>query len=102
MNTPDWFSISPSSVTLPAAQWKADVDPQSFFPSLKQMIGMRLHLTPGVASPFEFLECHKIRQEKVLVFVVVGDDNLTLEDDWALFPSDTLITQLLLLKERNK
>lgn len=82
--------------------WQAQPNQATQQWSLKQMIGMRLRLNNGDQSPFDFLECHKTLQDKVLVFVVVGGDSVTLEDDWKLFPSDALITQLILLKEKNQ
>ena len=66
------------------------------------MIGMRLRLNNGDRSPFDFLECYRRPDDTVLVFVVVGNDNVVLADDWNLFPSDTLITQLILLKEKSQ
>lgn len=97
-------SIRPSGPAMrPQFTWRAEPDLATQQWSLKQMIGMRLRLNNGDKSPFDFLECHKTLQDKVLVFVVaVGGDSVTLEDDWKLFPSDALITQLILLKEKNQ
>lgn len=47
-----------------------------------------------------FDHVHCVRKEKadvVLVLVVIGEKHELLEDGYALFPSDTLITQLRLL-----
>lgn len=101
---PAWISnaytIPPPNATQVTASQV--MDPFSFSVSLKAMIGMRLHLGLGTKFPFDFIECHKTRQNKVFVFVVVDDNNVTLEDEWELFPSDALITQLILMKEKNK
>ncbi len=95
-------SIRPSGPPISNKVWNAYPNENTQTWSLKQMIAMRLRLSNGDRSPFDFLECHKTFQDKVLVFVVVGDDSVTLEDDWKLFPSDALITQLILLKEKNQ
>jgi hypothetical protein len=69
--------------------------------TLPAMIATRLHLGPGDKLPFEFIEAHRSRcGEKVFVFVVAGDKAVTLEDEWPLFPSDTLITSLRLLEKK--
>lgn len=61
-----------------------------------QLLMSRLRVPPGMLMPFEFLNCH-VSKGKAFVFVVKGGNSTTLEDDPALFPSDTLITQLRLL-----
>lgn len=48
-------------------------------------------------SDFEFIRVHKANEDKYYVFVVQGGAAVTLEDN-ALFPSDTLITQLRLIQ----
>lgn len=48
-------------------------------------------------SPFKVTHCHRLNADKAVVFIIDGDKHLTLEDDWNLFPSDTLITQLRLM-----
>jgi hypothetical protein len=62
----------------------------------KMWIAMRLRLPEGQRWPFDFLETH-YAGEKVLVFAVIGDNHVVLEDAAELFPSDTLITQLRLI-----
>jgi len=62
----------------------------------KMWISMRLRLPEGQRWPFDFLETH-YAGEKVLVFAVIGDNHVVLEDAAELFPSDTLITQLRLI-----
>jgi hypothetical protein len=48
-----------------------------------EMLAARFGLAPGRKLPFEFVHCHK---------------HVTIEDDGALFPSDTLMTQLRMIK----
>lgn len=62
----------------------------------KIMIAIRLRLDEGDIFPFEHLSSART-SDKVYVFVVQNETPVTLEDDIALFPSDTLITQLRLL-----
>lgn len=64
----------------------------------KRMIAMRLHIPEGETVPFDFLETH-LYKETVFVYVSVDGKNVILEDDAALFPSDTLITQLRLIQK---
>jgi hypothetical protein len=64
----------------------------------KRMIGMRLWLPNGYSWSFDFLETHW-HGEKVFVFVATGEQYVVLEDQAALFPSDTLITQLRLIQK---
>ena len=73
--------------------------PADSHPSFEQMIAMRLHVPQGGMIPFDYLRCHRHRDnQRVSVFVVVDDKSLIIEDQWDLFPSDTLITQLRILK----
>lgn len=69
----------------------------AFPESRKRMIGMRLRLAEGSLWPWPFLETHAT-EDKVLIFLVVKDKPVFLEDDKSLFPSDTLVTQLRLLE----
>lgn len=62
----------------------------------KVMIAMRLRLDEGDRFPFQHLSTAKT-DDKVFVFVVQNDQPVILEDESALFPSDTLTTQLRLL-----
>lgn len=68
--------------------------------SLGEMIAMRLHLDEGSAMPFEHLHAFKLKSDKVAVCVAVDGQAQIIEDDWALFPSDTLITKLRLLEQK--
>lgn len=61
-----------------------------------KMIAMRLRLHEGQKIPYHDLFT-SLAGDKVFVFVVQDNQAVTLEDDAALFPSDTLITQLRLL-----
>jgi hypothetical protein len=47
---------------------------------------------------FSFIAAHKLNNEKVAVFVVRKGEPVTIIDDWALYPSDALLTQLRLLE----
>lgn len=59
-------------------------------------IAMRMRWTEGMLPPYQKLDT-ALTGEKVLVWVVVKDESVVLEDERDLFPSDTLITQLRLL-----
>lgn len=61
-----------------------------------KMIAMRLRVPEGNTMPYQDLFT-SLAGDKVFVFVVQDNQAVTLEDDAALFPSDTLITQLRLL-----
>jgi len=66
---------------------------------LRKMVAMRLHIRDGEILPFLFIECHR-RDDKVFVFVVPNKGHpVILEDDFPLFPSDGLISQIIMLKE---
>lgn len=61
------------------------------------MISMRLHLTEGAKFPLPHIDAY-ICNGVAIVFVITKDFKpIIIEDDPALFPSDTLITQLRLL-----
>lgn len=61
-------------------------------------LGMRLRLKEGEMFPFEHLNtAHS--GEKVFCFLVVKNSPVVLEDEAVLFPSDTLVSQLLMLKD---
>jgi hypothetical protein len=65
--------------------------------SLVDMIFMRLYRDEqDTPAPFDFINAYLITPERVVVFLVVNGEPQMLEDG-ALFPSDTLITQLRLL-----
>ena len=61
-----------------------------------KMIAMRMRVPEGNTMPYQDLFT-SLAGDKVFVFVVQDNQAVTLEDDAALFPSDTLITQLRLL-----
>lgn len=64
---------------------------------LAAMIDMRLR-TPKGQFRFQFMMPFKVpNEDRVVVFIVQNGQVTHLEDDWNLFPSDTLITQLRLL-----
>lgn len=64
-----------------------------------QMIQMRL--SRGVKEgqkilPFQHIDAY-VSEKTAVVFMVINDKPVTIEDDVGLFPSDNLITQLRLL-----
>ncbi|CAB4124850.1 hypothetical protein UFOVP55_33 [uncultured Caudovirales phage] len=61
-----------------------------------RMIMMRLRITEASTIPFNHISTG-LGGDHVFVFIVQSDEPITLRDDVALFPSDTLITQLRLL-----
>lgn len=61
-------------------------------------IAMRLRIPQGSKHPFQHLST-AWTGEKVFVFVVENDQAVVLEDGSALFPSDTLVTQLRLIQK---
>ena len=61
-------------------------------------IAMRLRVHEGMKMPFHHINT-AWTGEKVFVFVVQKGEAVVLTDDSALFPSDTLITQLRLIQE---
>lgn len=65
---------------------------------LKTMICMRMHIIEGEIAPFEFLEAHR-SGDMVHVFVVQNSKPVTLSDEYNMFPSDSLITKLNLLRK---
>jgi hypothetical protein len=65
----------------------------------ERMIYMRLHVLDGAAKLFDFLTTHRITENKVAVFVCNNGSYVVLEDNTDLFPSDTLITQLRMIKK---
>jgi hypothetical protein len=74
---------------------------------LFRMLSFRMHwqgleFTYGRIHPagFNHITVHKSDDKTVLVFVVQKDGKyLVVEDEWNLFPSDALITQLRLLEQ---
>lgn len=68
--------------------------------TLANMVRMRLRSKPS--SYFEHWHFHKTlrKGESLVVGLIIQDGEVTvLEDAWALFPSDQLITQLRLLEK---
>jgi hypothetical protein len=63
---------------------------------LLDMLKSRMRWGPKL--PFKVTSCHRLSHDKAVVFVIHEDRHLTIEDDWALFPSDTLVTQLRLIQ----
>lgn len=63
-----------------------------------QALMFRLHIKANEAMPFPFLSVF-FTKDKALVFVVGKEEQYSvIEDDKALFPSDSLITALRLLE----
>lgn len=59
-------------------------------------VRMRWYLTP-----FPCVKCHNHENIKALVFIVTKDgQHVVLEDEWAMFPSDRLVTQIRLLEQK--
>ena len=61
-----------------------------------KILAMRLRVPEGHNFPYQDLFT-SLAGDRVFVFVVQDNQAVTLEDSSALFPSDTLITQLRLL-----
>ena len=67
--------------------------------NLVAAISMRMRWL-GNVHPFSFLAAAQFDREGakyVAVFLITAEGPLTLEDNWDLFPSDALITQLRLI-----
>lgn len=64
---------------------------------LQRILFGRLRISPGNTYPLEFLDFH-YTPSKVYVFCVAENGATIIEDDPTLFPSDTLITAINLLK----
>lgn len=96
MNPPSPYALG-SANTQPAqpVQGAPGVYDYGFRQSL---LRMRMRVSNGESLPFEDL-MHSVSGEKVYVFVVQNGQAVTLEDTISLFPSDTLITQLGLLRK---
>ena len=60
-------------------------------------VAVRLNHPEGQKLPFQYIDVHKVSDEKYFVFVVQNGEYTVIEDG-DLFPSDALITQLRLLK----
>lgn len=93
----DYHGILPSTKHLAAVNVARSMNSITSATFRKQAIAMRLRVEEGARWPFDFLETH-LCGEQVAVFLVVGDKPVTVMDDAHLFPSDTLVAQLNLLK----
>lgn len=93
----DYFKTS-----IMGPQYKAPAAPGAYafptvaLPDLVSMIFMRLRINSSGNGPFDFIAAHAIAPERVVIFLVL-DGQPQMFEDGALFPSDTLITQLRLL-----
>lgn len=65
----------------------------------QSMIFMRLGAQSRFDSGFDFIEATKLSDDKMVVFCVVNGKHVSIEDDFHLFPSDTLVTQLRVLRK---
>lgn len=64
----------------------------------REKILIRLNITEGEYFPFDHLDAVPISEGKMVVFVVYKGQHTIIEDDAHLFPSDTLIAQLRVLR----
>lgn len=66
-----------------------------------KMVAMRMRWANEYFPPKPFDHVHAVRvEEEVFVFAVVRGEALTIREQWPLFPSDALVTQLRLLEEK--
>ena len=63
-----------------------------------EKIGMRLDIPPGPMMGFDSIHVAPMADGKKVVFLIVNGKPMMIEDDEHLFPSDTLITQLRILR----
>jgi hypothetical protein len=68
-------------------------------PTSFEMLAMRMRWIGGSSHPFESVITHVVG-DKAFVWIITKDkfDSVVLEDDAAMYPSDTLITQIRLLE----
>lgn len=64
--------------------------------ALLKAIRMRMRAPDGVALGVDDMHCFK-SGDVVFVFVVAAGEATIIKDEWPLFPSDQLITQLRLI-----
>lgn len=64
-------------------------------PSPRVALEMRLRKVLESGN-VEYVDIHR-SGDKVFVFVITGGKPVVIEDDWDLFPSDTLVTQMRVL-----
>ena len=84
-----------------AANVKADdflINPPLRRYSDVEKIGMRLDIPPGPMMGFDSIHVAPMADGKKVVFLIVNGKPMMIEDDEHLFPSDTLITQLRILR----
>jgi len=68
--------------------------------NLMRMIAMRMRWNPGVAMPYTAI-CPAFADDMVHVMVISNKNPpIVLSDEWSMFPSDKLITELRLLEEK--
>lgn len=71
--------------------------------SYEQMILMRMNGPQAPryldGSSFDFLAAYRLSDEKMVVFVCNEGKYVALEDDATLFPSDSLVTQLRMIRK---
>ncbi len=64
------------------------------------MLAMRMRWQEGMTTGFEHVAVHGNGGDKVHIWAITKDgQSLTIEDDAALYPSDTLVTKLNMLKQ---
>ena len=69
--------------------------------ALRRALFQRLRWSPYEPSTVQALWCHRIARDKVATFVVTrAGEVLIIEDDYSLFPSDALITQIRLIEHK--
>lgn len=68
--------------------------------NMSALINMRMGWNlPGAVCPFDTIKPYKLNPDQAVVFIIHDGRALTINDDLALFPSDTLVTQLRLLTD---
>lgn len=101
-SAPVWYDHNSQSYQ----QYVPPMYPPGHIPSGIQMgsgadllhkIAMRLHVHEGALLPFQHIHAYKVDETKAIVLVVQDKQHVVIEDEWALFPSDKLVTQLRLL-----
>lgn len=66
---------------------------------LHTMLASRMNWGYGVKCTFQRIVPWMVTPETVVVFVVLKDSAIIIEDDAHLYPSDALVTQLRILAE---
>lgn len=70
------------------------------FPTNEEIILLRMRIKEGHELPFAHMSAVRKPSGGFVVFVLRGDDPVLIEDDDTLFPSDTLIGQLIVLAKK--